>query len=263
MFTIFGHTGFLGHNLVKYLKNSKLLLPKRNKFTFNQNLGNIIYCIGSDDWKTDTFNSFNANLGFVPTIIEKNNFKSFTFVSSCRIYNNSTTTHETSNFKFNPTDTNEFYNLKKILAENYLFASKKKIKIVRVSNIVGFSPKSPLVFPMFVKNAITKKKIVISINKNSTKDFIHIDDVVQLIARISIKGKGKIYNIANGKNTKLIDLAQSIKKFTNCKILLKNQNKAIFEPKININKIKKEFNFKSKNILKNLNEVYMEYKNNF
>ncbi len=263
MFTIFGHTGFLGSNLVKYFKNSKIFLPKRNKFIFKQNLGNIIYCIGSDDWKNDIFNSFNANLGFIPTIIEKNNFKSFTFISSCRIYNNSTTNNETSHFKFNPTDREEFYNLKKVLAENYLFASKKKIKIVRVSNIVGFSPKSPLVFPMFVKNAINKKKIIISINKNSTKDFIHIDDVVKMIAKISIKGKENVYNIANGNNIKLIDLAENIKKIIKCKIVLKNQNKFVFEPKININKIKKEFNFKSKNIFENLNKVLEEYKNNF
>ena len=29
MFTIFGHTGFLGSNLVKYLKNSKIFLQKK------------------------------------------------------------------------------------------------------------------------------------------------------------------------------------------------------------------------------------------
>ena len=47
------------------------------------------------------------------------------------------------------------------------------------------------------------------------------------------------YNVASGKMYKLIDLAKEIRKNTGCKIVLKNQNKFIREPKININKIKK------------------------
>ena len=126
MFTIFGHSGFLGSNLVKFLKKNKVFLPPKKKFIFKKNLGNIIYCIGSDDWKKDTYNSFYANLGYIPLILNNNKFKSFTFISSCRIYNNSINTEENCPFKFNPTNSSEYYNLKKILAENYLFASNKK-----------------------------------------------------------------------------------------------------------------------------------------
>ena len=259
MFTIFGHSGFLGSNLVKYLSKYKFFLPPKKKFIFKKNLGHVIYCIGSDNWKKDTFNSFNANLGYIPIILEKNKFKSFTFISSCRIYNNSVLSNENSLFEFNPNDPDEFYNLKKVLAENYLFASRKKIKIVRISNIIGYSPKSPLVFPMFIKDAINKKKIFISINKNSTKDFIHIQDVVRLIFKVITSGKEKVYNIANGKNIKLIDLAKKIKKIIKCEIVLKNQSKTILEPKINIKKIKREFNFKPRDALLDLKDIIKKY----
>ncbi len=259
MYTIFGHSGFLGSNLVKYLSKYKVFLPPKKKFIFKKNLGHVIYCIGSDNWKKDTFNSFNANLGYIPIVLEKNKFKSFTFISSCRIYNNASLSDENSLFKFNPKDPDEFYNLKKVLAENYLFASRRKIKIVRISNIIGYSPKSPLVFPMFIKDAINKKKIFISINKNSTKDFIHIEDVVRLIFKIITSGKEKVYNIANGKNIKLIDLAKKIKKLIKCEIVLKNQGKTILEPKINIKKIKKEFNFKTRDVLLDLKDIIKKY----
>ena len=45
-YTIFGHKGFLGSNLVKYLKNSNcdVYLPSRNKVKFDKNLNNVIYC---------------------------------------------------------------------------------------------------------------------------------------------------------------------------------------------------------------------------
>lgn len=262
MFTIFGHSGFLGSNLVKRLKKKKeIFLPPRGKFLFKKNLGHIIYCIGSDNWKSDTYNSFNANLGYLPLIIKNNKFKSFTYISSCRIYNNSKKTSEDCSFNLNPTFDTEYYNLKKILSENFLFSSKINFKIIRVSNIYGYSPKSPLVFPMFVKNAINKKKIFISINKNSSKDFIHIDDVVKMIIKIITKSKSNIYNLASGKNIKLITLAKAIQKKIGSKIILKNQSKKIIEPKININKIKKEFNFKPKKLLDDLEKVINKYKN--
>jgi nucleoside-diphosphate-sugar epimerase len=261
MFTIFGHSGFLGLNLVKNLKKEKIFLPPRNRFIFKKNLGHIIYCIGSDDWKKDPINSFDANLGYLPLIIRNNKFKSFTYISSCRIYNNSETTTESSFFKVNPTKSDEYYDLKKILSENFLFSSKINFKIIRVSNILGYSPKSPLVFPMFVKNAIFKKQITISINKNSSKDFVHIDDVVQLIIKIIKKGKSNIYNLASGKNIELITLANMIKSKIKCKIILKNQSIKIIEPKINITKIRNEFNFKPKKIFFDFDDILKKYKN--
>ena len=261
MFTIFGHSGFLGSSLAKKLKKKKIFLPSKNKFKFNKNLGHIIYCIGSDNWKNDTYNSFYANLGYLPLIIKKNRFKSFTYISSCRIYNNSKKTKENSTFNINPTLDKEYYNIKKILSENFLFSSKINFKIVRVSNIYGYSPKSPLVFPMFVKDAIKKKKIFISINKNSSKDFIHIEDVVEMIIKIILNGKSNIYNLASGKNIKLITLAKEIQRKTDSKIILKNQSLKIIEPKINIRKIQHEFNFKPKKLLNDLDDLMIQYKN--
>ena len=142
-----------------------------------------------------------------------------------------------------------------------MFSSKINFKIIRVSNILGYSPKSPLVFPMFVKNAIFKKQITISINKNSSKDFVHIDDVVQLIIKIIKKGKSNIYNLASGKNIELITLANMIKSKIKCKIILKNQSIKIIEPKINITKIRNEFNFKPKKIFFDFDDILKKYKN--
>ena len=262
MFTIFGHSGFLGSNIIKSLRKEKIYLPPRNKFIFKKNLGHIIYCIGSDNWKKEPINSFDANLGYLPLIVRNNKFKSFTYISSCRIYNNSSTTSETSSFKVSPNKSDEYYNMMKILSENFLFSSIINFKIIRVSNILGYSPKSTLVFPMFVKDAISKKQITISINKNSVKDFIHIDDVVQLIIKIIKRGKSNIYNLASGKNIKLITLANMIKSKIGCSVILKNQSIKIMEPKINIKKIEEEFNFKPKKIFTDFDDILKKYQNN-
>ena len=249
IFTIFGHTGFIGSHLKKKLKKHKLILPKRGQIQINKFLGNIIYCIGSDDWMKDYYNSYKANIGFVPEIIHKNRFNSFTFLSTTRIYKKSKSTYENTLIRVNPNDRDDFYNLKKICAESLLLSQNKKINIIRLSNVYGENFGSPLVLPKFINDAINKKKIFLTINKNSSKDFLNIQDAIEMIYQISKKNKGGVYNVASGKMYKLITIAKELKKITGCKIILKNQNILVKEPKININKIKKDFKFRAKSDL--------------
>ena len=108
-----------------------------------------------------------------------------------------------------------------------------------------------MVLPTLIRNAINKGEIKLYINKNSTKDYIGIDDVIKLIFKIINYGKKNLYNVASGKNVKLIQMAKIIQSETNCKITLINQKEKILEPKINISKIKKEFKFYPKIKFKN------------
>ena len=65
-----------------------------------------------------------------------------------------------------------------------------------------------------------------------------------------------MYNIASGKNVYIGDILKRIKKITNCKIIRKKNYRTIKEPKINIGRIKKEFNFKTKyNLISYINEL--------
>ena len=260
-FTIFGHTGFIGSELKKILKKQKLVLPKRNQLILKENLGKVIYCIGSDNWKDDSFNSFKANLGYLPEIISKNKFDTFTFLSTTRVYKKSSSTKESASLKMNPLDNDDYYNLKKICAESFLYSQRKKFKIIRLSNIYGYNYKSPLVLPVFINNAIKIGKIFITINKNSSKDFLNVEDAIDMIIKITKKGKEEIYNVASGKNINLLKISKEIQKYTNCKIILKNQNKLVNEPKIDIKKIKKEFNFSPKsNLINDIGKLVAKFK---
>jgi nucleoside-diphosphate-sugar epimerase len=100
------------------------------------------------------------------------------------------------------------------------------------------------------------------VNKKSSKDFLYVNEALDILIKIIKKGKSRLYNVASGKNIELYKIAQKIKKITNCKIIYKNQNKLVSEPKIDISRIKKEFNFKpKKNLIKSLTEIINNYKN--
>ena len=266
-YTIFGR-GFVGTNVEQFLKKTKckIFLPKKGKYKFNKNLHNIIYCIGSDNWIKDPKGSFEANLGVIPKIIFNNKFSSFTLISTTRLYlgNTKKNTKENNLIQINPNIRNFFFNSLKLSAESLcLSLPNKRIKVVRMSNLFGdnFS-KQIYLLPTLIRNAIKNKKINIIINKKSSKDFLYINEAIEILLKIIKKGKHRLYNVASGKNTELFKISQKIKKITNCKINYKNQNKLINDATVDISRIKKEFNFKpTKDLIKSLDELINNYKN--
>ena len=85
---------------------------------------------------------------------------------------------------------------------------------------------------------------------------MHVEEAIPIILKISLKGKNRIYNLAGNKRFRFIDIAKSIQKKINCKIILTNQNTILNDSLINIERIRKEFKFKPKrNLLKDLDEI--------
>tara|TARA_Y100001958_G_C21245523_1_gene575244 strand:+ start:4288 stop:5088 length:801 start_codon:yes stop_codon:yes gene_type:complete len=251
MYTIFGSTGFIGKELSYHLKKKgkEVFLPNKKKIKFKRNLGNVIYCVGSDDWQKKTIKGFFSNFGHLQQIVFNNNFKSLVFLSTTRLYINTNSTAEDSDLAINSQRSNDYYNILKIASESLLLKLNKKIKILRLSNVFGFNYKSPLLLPSIIRNSLKRGVVEITISQNSTKDYVHIDDVMQMIFKIQKKSEYNIYNIASGKNVSIKKILNILKKKTNCKIILKNQKKKIYEPKINIKRIQREFKFKPKFIL--------------
>ena len=266
-FTIFGQ-GFVGTNISIFLKKKKckLFIPKKGKYKFKKNLHNVIYCIGNQNWLDDPKKTYDANLGLVPEIIFNNTFDSFTLLSTTRLYfaNSKGKTSENDPINIDSNNKNFLYNSLKIAAENLcLTLNNKNIKVVRMSNLFGDNfTKQAYLLPTWIRNSIKNKKIDLYISKNSTKDFIYVNDAFDVLLKIIKRGKHRLYNVASGKNIKLFKILQEMKKITNCEINYSNSSNIIKEPIINIKRIKKEFNFKPKNDLINLlNYLIINYKN--
>lgn len=268
LYTIFG-TGFLGKNIINHLKNRnyKIFIPKKGKTNFKKNLGNIICCIGNDDTINSPKASYEANLNIVSKIIFNNTFKTFTLISSTRVYLGSKQkkVNEETLISINSTNKNFLFNTLKASAENLcLSMPNKNIKVVRMSNLFGHNfNKQTYLLPTLIRDSLSKKKINILLNKKSSKDFLHVDEAIDVLLKIIKKSKHRIYNIASGKNIKLYKVANEIKNITNCKIIYKNKKNFVKEPIIDIKKIRNEFNFRpKKDLLKSLYKIILNYKNN-
>jgi nucleoside-diphosphate-sugar epimerase len=265
-FTIFGQ-GFVGKNLSLFLgkKNYDIFKPKKFKYKFKKNLNHVIYCIGNQNWLKDPKLTYETNLSIMVKILFNNKFKTFTLISSTRLYfaNAKDKTTEDDLIKINTSSKNYLYNSLKITAENLcLSLDNENIKVVRISNLFGDNfTNQAYILPTLIRDSINKNKIGLEISRNSTKDFIHVDDAFDALVKVISKGRYRLYNIASGQNIKINEILKVIKKITNCKIHYKKNLKTIKEPKININRIRKEFNFKPKiNLINSINGLIDNYK---
>ena len=267
LYTVFGR-GFVGTNIAKFFKKKKykVFIPTKGKYKFNKNLHNIIYCIGNDSWATDPKECYAANLGIVPKILFNNRFSSFTLLSTTRVYLGSPSkkTNENDLIYINPNTSDFLFNSLKLSAENLcLSIPNKRIRVARISNLFGdnFTNQTYLL-PTLIRNSINVKKINIFINKKSSKDFLYVNEAIDVLIKIIKNGKHRLYNIAYGKNIALSRISQKIREITKCKINYKNQHKLVKEPIIDISRVKKEFNFKpKKDLIKFLSQLIINYKN--
>ena len=162
------------------------------------------------------------------------------------------------------------YGRNKLEIENYLKKKFENLIILRLFNVVGLLKKfhifefeqnkyQRLFFKMVDKENtpilryfnIKKKKVF------PKRDFVNIDDVIDLILKILKKIKKKkineTFNVGSGKATPINEILKIFKKYNkNLKILDPKiiTKKELVSTKANINKIKKFVNWKPKRKIK-------------
>jgi nucleoside-diphosphate-sugar epimerase len=265
-FSIFGANGFIGSNLVNFLKNQKIeydILKPEDQEVFEKSLGHVIYCIGiTGDFRKRPFDTVESHVCLLHKILKKCKFDSFLYLSSTRIYANSSTTNEDAEIIVNPNKFEDIYNISKIMGESLCMASNKSnVRIARISNVVGNNLKTDNFLSSIIHDAVMTKKIILHSTIESEKDYVLINDVVKILPKIAIDGKYKIYNVASGKNVKNKEIIDELIKNTNCEVSFSADSNKIIFPIINVERINKEFNYEPTLILNEFIKNINEYKN--
>lgn len=258
--SIFGHTGFIGSNMVKFLKDKKIEYEKldiNDPQIFEKNLGHVIYCIGVvGDFKERPFDTVESHVCLLARILKNCKFESFLYLSSTWIYSDSTM--EEDEVVVNSTRINDLYKIAKLMGESLCLAlNSKKIKIVRLSTVVGENVSQGTFLASVIHDAVFKNKIIVHMSPSSEKDYVDIDDVVEILLKIILKGKNKVYNVASGYGIKVKDIIDEIKKITNCEIHFQSDATERILPKTNISKIQNEFGFVPSSIFDKLKDMIL------
>jgi len=232
----------------------------RKKNIFDHNLGNIIYAIGVSDFLNHPYDAIDAHVCLLKNLLENTKFDSLVYLSSGRFYYQSPSTNESDSTCVNSNSPNDLYNISKLLGESLCIASKRQnVKIVRPSNVVGIGSPSNLFIQSIINDAISKNKIILNSTLDSEKDYVHIDDVVKMLYEIALHGKSEIYNIGMGKNIASKEIVDKISAKTGCHVEISSDATRFSSPKISIDKIVSQFNFKPSSIIDKLDEIITYY----
>lgn len=139
--------------------------------------------------------------------------------SSCVYANSNSAMSETSEVGGFDTP----YALTKYLGEKYFqlygHLDELNYSIVRIFNSYGpyeLPGKYRNVIPNFLKLAMNGRPLPILGTGNETRDFTYVTDIAEgiLLALITPEAKGEIFNLGNGKETSVIELANAINEIT-------------------------------------------------
>lgn len=256
-----GSNGFVATNLIKnypFKKNHKYIFTYRNNKP-KLDLKNIDYKILKIDLRDinnfkklpskginifyhfaanpDTFLSkskfddqFHDNTQMAMNICKycsQANVKNLFFSSSVYVYSGSNSKQFYENQKIYPQEILGSSKLSSELILNSWNAHiKTKILIMRFFTIYGPGANPNQFIPKTIKKISKAKKNINFINNEICRDFIHIDDVINIVFLLTknlpkIKDKLSIFNVGNGKNIKVTFIIKSLVKLINPKLNLK------------------------------------------
>lgn len=258
-----GGSGFIGKELLKKISKSNVItdsneseridLLNKEEIMKIDSVDTVIHLAGKTPQKgLEDIEYFKNNLIGIINILEyciKKKIKKLIYVSSY-VYGNPEYTPIDEEHPIRP---HNAYTESKFLGERICeFFSKNSelsVIILRPFNIFGEFMKEGYLITNLVNSAKSNKKLKI-INKNSKRDFLHVDDFVDVIIKtLNYNCKFEIFNVGSGTSLSFIDIIKKIENFTHKKLnieYIEDNQQLIPIIESNITKIKNQIKWEPK-----------------
>ena len=260
---ITGSSGFIGKRIVKKLDKFEIITDSNDSEHIDlQNREQVMKLDSADivvhlggktpqselKWSEYFDNNVIGTLNLLEYCIQKK-VKKMIYVSSY-VYGNPKYSPIDENHSISPHNAyTESKYLGERLCEFYCNRSDLSLIILRPFNIFGESMKEGFLITNLINSIKTGKKVTI-INKSSKRDFLYVDDFVDLIVKlIDYNFKFEVFNVGAGESYSFEEIIKKIEKITSCKMNVNyEENKEIFIDDIisNISKIKNKINWQPK-----------------
>jgi len=258
-----GSSGFIGKKIIERLDKLKVIKDSNNSEHINlQNREQVMKLDSADTvihlagktpqkklkWSEYFDNNVIGTLNILEYCIQKK-VKKMIYVSSY-VYGNPKYFPIDENHPINPHNAyTESKYIGEKLCEFYSNRFDLNMIILRPFNIFGESMREGFLITNLINSLKTDKKLTI-INKNSKRDFLHVDDFVDLILKLTdYDFKFEVFNIGAGRSYSFEYIIKKIEKITSQKINIDyEENKEIFIDNIvsDISKIKNKINWQPK-----------------
>lgn len=257
---IFGKESFLSKNLFKSIKKSSLYSLSDNGLEhLDYKNSSIIINSFYSSLKLDKINNYENfikksiyELSKFLDILKNKKVKNIIYSSSSSIYNSA------SEYEFSDERNRKIYAATKYAAESLLknFCSKNNINlcITRIFNIFGEKEKFSIISKIINNYKNKKEKLNLINNGVSVRDFIHINDVINIYKIIIKNNYNNIIDVGSGYGIKIKDIIDSlnVKNFNLKNVKKKEDNFSIAQ---NL-----KFKLNKKNSLENFIEKKLKLK---
>ena len=232
-----GHEGVIASNLIKKLTNCEIIIDSINgkRIDLQNNdevmkiepVDTVIHLGGKTEkgleWKEYFENNIIGTLNILKYCIKKN-IKKIIFVSSY-VYGNPKYSPIDEQHQISP---HNLYTKSKFLAEELckIYSEKYKLNVIilRPFNIFARSMNKNYLISNLIESINTKKTVTIT-NRTSKRDFLYIDDFIELILKIKdYDFKYEIFNVGSGISYSFDEVIEIIEKNTSKKLNLEYKN---------------------------------------
>ena len=257
-----GHEGVIGTHLIKKLTNCEVITDSINGKRVNlqnneevmkiESVDIVIHLAGKTEknleWEEYFENNIIGTLNILKYCVEKN-IKKIIFVSSY-VYGDPKYLPIDEQHPINP---HNLYTKSKFLGEELCKKFSEmydlNVTVLRPFNIfTGSINKNNLISNLI--SSIDSKKMITITNKNSKRDFLHIDDFIEIILKIKdIDFKFEVFNAGSGISFSFEQIIEIIEKNTLTQLNLEYKKKDesfIQDIKSDNSKIEKLLNWKPK-----------------
>jgi len=246
-FTILGASGFIGRHLHAHLVGCghEVWAPARgDPEIFSRQLGHVFYCIGlTADFRQKPYDTVRAHVGVLADVLQHSCFESLVYLSSTRIYARNLIANEQSLVTVDSSNPSDLYNLSKLAGESLCRScGRPGVKVARLSNIVGEDLQSNNFIFDLIREALAGS-ITLQLHPDSCKDYLWVDDAVDLLVRVAVSGKSLVYNVASGTNVRHRELAEILVRHTGAKLAYQDDAMLVEFPRIDTRRIVDEFSF--------------------
>jgi nucleoside-diphosphate-sugar epimerase len=264
-FTVIGGKGFVGGAVVARLcaDGHDVFVPERgDPFLLQRPLGHVIYAAGvTADFRSRPFDTMRAHVGFLAELLEHARFDSLLYLSSARIYRRAENAQEDAPIALRSEDPEDFYDLTKLAGEALCHASgRRNVRVARLANVIGHDFRSANFVFDLIRSACCDGCVELRSALDSEKDYVLVDDVVDVLPKIALFGQHRCYNIAAGFNTPHAWIVGAIAATTGATCTVIPGAPRIASPPIDIRRLQAEFGFAPQEVLSEIPTLVNEYK---
>jgi nucleoside-diphosphate-sugar epimerase len=267
-FTILGGAGFIGSHLVSHLRGHghECHVPARDEIlTSTLPLGHVVYCIGlTADFRSRPFDTVEAHTGLFAALLRSARFDSLVYLSSARVYQSADSGGETARFTVDPADPSHLYNLTKLTAESLcLSLDRPEVRIARLSNVYGPDFESDNFLTSVIRDAVQRASVRLEAHPDGAKDYVAIADVTEMLERIALEGRHRIYNVAAGRNVANGEIMSALRELTGCAVEWTRKAPLVAAPPISIELLQEEFGYAPRQLSEQLPSLVAQYRKRY